>query len=65
MATDLSVILEDNPGELARLGEATGQNGINVQGMAAFTSLQGLLNLGQGNALGIVVQSNMRTESPT
>jgi len=37
MATDLSVILEDNPGELARLGEATGQNGINVQGMAAFT----------------------------
>jgi len=37
MATDLSVILEDNPGELARLGEATGQHGINVLGMAAFT----------------------------
>jgi hypothetical protein len=37
MASDLSVILEDNPGELARLGEATGQHGINVQGMAAFT----------------------------
>ena len=37
MATDLSVILDDNPGELARLGEATGQHGINVEGMAAFT----------------------------
>ena len=37
MATDLSVILEDNPGELARLGEATGQHGVNVRGMAAFT----------------------------
>jgi hypothetical protein len=37
MATDLSVILEDNPGELARLGEATGRGGVNVLGMAAFT----------------------------
>ena len=37
MATDLSVILDDSPGELARIGEATGQHGIDVQGMAAFT----------------------------
>ena len=37
MATDLSVILEDRPGELARIGEATGTNGINIEGMAAFT----------------------------
>jgi hypothetical protein len=35
--TDLTVILEDRPGELARLGEATGQAGINLEGMAAFT----------------------------
>jgi hypothetical protein len=37
MATDLSVILEDRPGELARLGEATGVGGVNIEGMAAFT----------------------------
>ena len=37
MATDLSVILEDNPGELARLGEAMGVGGVNIEGMAAFT----------------------------
>jgi hypothetical protein len=37
MATDLSVILEDRPGELARLGEATGLGGVNISGMAAFT----------------------------
>jgi hypothetical protein len=37
MATDLSVILEDRPGELARLGEATGMGGVNIAGMAAFT----------------------------
>jgi hypothetical protein len=37
MATDLTVILEDQPGELARLGEAAGQGGVNLEGMAAFT----------------------------
>ncbi len=37
MATDLSVILEDSPGELSRLGEATGLGGVNIEGMAAFT----------------------------
>jgi hypothetical protein len=37
MATNLTVILEDRPGELARLGEATGTNGVNILGMAAFT----------------------------
>jgi hypothetical protein len=31
------VILEDQPGELARLGEAAGMNGVNLLGMAAFT----------------------------
>jgi hypothetical protein len=37
VASDLSVILEDSPGQLARIGEATGQHGVNVLGMAAFT----------------------------
>ena len=37
MATDLTVILEDRPGELAKLGETTGAAGINVLGMCAMT----------------------------
>ena len=37
MATDLTVILEDRPGELARLGETLGQQGMNIQGMCAMT----------------------------
>jgi hypothetical protein len=35
--TDLTVILDDRPGELARLGEAMGAAGVNIQGFAAFT----------------------------
>jgi hypothetical protein len=34
---DLTVVLEDRPGELARLGAATGQAGINIEGMCALT----------------------------
>lgn len=37
MATDLTVILADRPGELARIGEATGQAGVNILGMCAMT----------------------------
>ena len=37
MATDLTVILEDRPGELARLVEATGAAGVNIRGMCALT----------------------------
>jgi hypothetical protein len=37
MPTDLTVILENRPGELARLGEITGTAGVNIQGFAAFT----------------------------
>jgi hypothetical protein len=37
MAKDFTVVLQDRPGELARLGEATGQAGVNIQGMCAFT----------------------------
>jgi hypothetical protein len=34
---DLTVVLEDRPGELAKLGEATGTAGINIEGMSAHT----------------------------
>ena len=37
MARDFTVILKDEPGQLARLGEATGQAGANIRGLAAFT----------------------------
>ena len=37
MPTDLTVILHDEPGELARLGEITGAAGVNIRGLAAFT----------------------------
>jgi hypothetical protein len=37
MSRDLTVVLQDRPGELARLGEATGHAGVNIQGMCAFT----------------------------
>jgi len=37
MSTDLTVILKDEPGQLARLGEATGAAGVNIEGMCAFT----------------------------
>lgn len=37
MPTDLTVILDDRPGELARLGEIMGAGGVNIRGLAAFT----------------------------
>jgi hypothetical protein len=37
MAKDLTVVLQDRPGELARLGDATGRAGVNIQGMCAMT----------------------------
>ena len=37
MPTDLTVVLRDQPGELARLGDSTGAAGVNIQGMCAFT----------------------------
>ena len=37
MSMDLTVVLQDRPGELARLGKATGEAGVNIQGMCAFT----------------------------
>lgn len=38
MATDLTVYLQDHPGELARLGEVLGQAGANIEGFCAVTS---------------------------
>jgi hypothetical protein len=37
MPTDLTVVLHDRPGELARLGEIAGAAGVNIKGLAAFT----------------------------
>ncbi|MGV9772134.1 ACT domain-containing protein [Streptosporangium sp. NPDC003464] len=37
MPTDIAVIISDQPGELARLGEVTGESGVNIKGLAAFT----------------------------
>lgn len=38
MATDLTVRVEDRPGELARVGEALGGAGVNVDGFAGTTT---------------------------
>ena len=37
MSTDLTVVLKDKPGQLATLGGATGEAGVNIEGMCAFT----------------------------
>jgi len=37
MPTDLTVILQHRPGELARLGEVIGETGARIGGLAAFT----------------------------
>jgi hypothetical protein len=38
MATDLTIYLDDQPGELARLGEVLGAGGVNIDGLCALTS---------------------------
>jgi hypothetical protein len=35
--TNLTVILRDEPGQLASLGETTGAAGVNIEGLCAFT----------------------------
>jgi hypothetical protein len=37
MSTDLEVVLTDEPGQLAKLGQSMGEAGVNIQGMCAFT----------------------------
>ena len=43
MARNLTVVLHDKPGELARLGEVLGDAGVDLRGLAAFT--------GEGNGI--------------
>ena len=38
MATDLCIYLDDDPGELARLGEALGAQDVNIDGLCAFAT---------------------------
>ena len=38
MATDLTLYLDDEPGELARIGDVLGQAGANIAGLCAVTS---------------------------
>ena len=46
MPTNVTVILRDEPGQLASLGEATGAAGVNIEGMCAFTGEgRGVINL--------------------
>lgn len=37
MTYDVTVILDDQPGQLARIGEVAGAAGVNLDGLAAFT----------------------------
>ncbi len=37
MPKDLTIVLQDRPGELARLGQATGEAGVNIEGLCAMT----------------------------
>jgi hypothetical protein len=43
MPRNLTVILQDQPGELARIGETLGGAGVDLRGLAAFT--------GEGNGI--------------
>jgi hypothetical protein len=43
MPRNLTVILQDKPGELARIGETLGGAGVDLRGLAAFT--------GEGNGI--------------
>lgn len=38
MATDFTIILEDRPGELARVGEALGNAGVNIEGVSGLVT---------------------------
>ncbi len=41
MATDVTVYLDDQPGELARLGQVLGEAGVNIEGFCAISSAGG------------------------
>ena len=41
MATDVTVYLDDQPGELARLGRVLGEAGVNIEGFCAIATAGG------------------------
>ena len=45
MTTDLTVYLDDEPGELARLGRVLGRCGVNIDGMCAVSSGGGVAEI--------------------
>jgi hypothetical protein len=55
MPTDLTVILHDKPGELARVGEVAGSAGVHIRGLAAFT--------GEGHGVAHVLVDDADVES--
>jgi hypothetical protein len=51
MSKDLTVIMEDRPGKLADLGEATGRAGVNIEGLCAMVGDgRGFIHLLVGDA---------------
>jgi hypothetical protein len=42
---DLTVTLENRPGRLADLGEATGRAGVNIEGVCGTTEGQGVIHI--------------------
>jgi hypothetical protein len=55
MPVDLTIVLTDQPGELARIGQATGEAGVSILGMAAFT--------GQGRGIIHVLVATERADA--
>jgi hypothetical protein len=45
MATDLTLCLDDEPGELARVGDVLGKAGVNIAGLCALTHAGGRAEL--------------------
>ena len=61
MATNITVVLKDEPGQLAKVGETTGQAGINLLGMSALTGEgRGVINILVEDAGGARAESRCR-----
>src|SRR5918994_7261209 len=51
VATDMTIVVENRPGALANIGEATGQAGINIYGVSGMNCEgRGVIHLLVGNA---------------
>jgi hypothetical protein len=53
MATDLTLYLDDEPGELALIGDVLGKAGVNIAGLCALARAGGGAHSGAGCHLGI------------